>query len=240
MLVFILGLESSGQYGSVALVSEGNLVAFGQHWEPNAHAERLLPMVDSALLLARRSRSDISRIAVGTGPGNFTGLRVGISLSYGLGIGLNIPVVGISSLAAMAHAVNQPECRVRVIVRDARKDELFWAVFDNCSAPLHKPSLVKRGEAHETIRSTIEKYVPHEEPWALAGDGLPGLNLDEMVVIGARIAENAEILQPNAKHTALLGAQSKFSDWPVPQYLREVDAILPQLCKNTAIELGPI
>lgn len=234
--MIVLGLESSGQCGSVAIVNEGNLIAFDQHSEANAHAERLLALVDSVMQIARCSRQDISRIAVGTGPGNFTGLRVGISLACGLGMGLNIPVVGVSSLAAMAHAVNLPDCRVKVIVRDARKEELFCAVYDKLNREVLAPFLIRQIEAQEKIDRVVGEYVSPEEPWALAGDGLRGLHLQQAILLGARIKQYAEMLQPDANHIAILGMQKHFEDWPVPEYVREVDAVLPFLCKNPAIE----
>ena len=71
----------------------------------------------------------------------------------------------------------------------------------------------------------------------LAGDGLQGLNVRQLIEAGARIAQDAEILQPNAKHIAYLGELSETSEWPVPEYVREVDAVLPKLCKNPELEL---
>ena len=165
MFVNILGLETSGQYGSVALLSNGKVLGFSQHDEPNAHAERLLPLIDSTLRIAGCSSKDISRIAVGTGPGNFTGLRVGISLGYGLGIGLKIPVVGICSLAAMAHAVETSNCRVKLIIRDARKGEFFCAVFNEENFALLGPCLVKQFEIDEWIAIVVRDYTGTGGSW---------------------------------------------------------------------------
>ncbi len=236
----VLGLETSGQCGSVAVLSNGRVIGYAEHNEPNAHAEQLLPLIESAIQIAGCSRSDITRIAVGTGPGNFTGLRVGISLGYGLAIGLNIPIVGICSLAAMALAVSTSNCRIKLIIRDARKGEVFFAAFDQNNTVLLEPCLIKQIDIDERIISLVGNCARTGEAWTLAGDGLRGLNLDHLIRNGARITHNADALQPDAKHIAYLGELSEASDWPTPEYIREVDAVLPMLRKNPDIELQPL
>ena len=75
-------------------------MASAEHSDLNAHAERLLPLLEEVFAQAKLTRHDVHRVAVGIGPGSFTGLRVGIALGQGLGLGLGIPVVGVGSLAA--------------------------------------------------------------------------------------------------------------------------------------------
>jgi tRNA threonylcarbamoyladenosine biosynthesis protein TsaB len=234
--VLVLGLETSGKCGSVALVEDGNVLACDMHDEPNAHAERLLPLIDAVLDLAKRNRRELSRIAVGTGPGNFTGLRVGISLSYGLAMGLDIPVVGVSSLAALAHAVRGLNCGITLAIRDARKNEFFGAVFDSDTRALTRPCVIKRAEMNEWIKCSIDRHVHVENGWTIAGDGLQSLDGCLLAKAGATIAENAPVLQPDARHVAHLGARCDSSDWPLPEYVREVDAVMPLLNNNPASE----
>ncbi len=233
--MIVLGLETSGQCGSVALIDGDKVVGFADHNESNAHAERLLPLVNAVMTEARCSRKDISRIAVGIGPGNFTGLRVGISFGQGLGIGLNVPVVGISSLAAMARAVGTTNCDFKLIVRDARKDELFCAAYDNHNMEILAPRLIKRTSLKSCFDAIAEKYPYSREHLTIAGDGLLALDMGQVAKFGAVVAQNAEKLQPNAKHIAYLGAGSNALGWPAPEYVREVDAVLPVLCKNPEI-----
>ena len=235
MLVVVLGLETSGRYGSVALLKDDKIVGFADHNVPNAHAEQLLPLVNATMREAGYLRSDISRIAVGIGPGNFTGLRVGISFGQGLAIGLNVPAVGICSLAALARAVGVANCSIKLIVRDARKDELFCAAFDSHNAVILTPRLVERMNIYNWLDAIAKNFsVPHER-LALAGDGLQGLDMEQLVRLGAIVGQDAEKLQPDAKQVAHLGVASDASNWPVPEYVREVDAVLPLLCKNQEI-----
>jgi tRNA threonylcarbamoyladenosine biosynthesis protein TsaB len=238
LLVVVLGLETSGQYGSVALLDANKIVGFADHNEPNAHAEQLLPLVNAAMGEARCSRRDISRIAVGIGPGNFTGLRVGISFGQGLGIGLGIPIVGICSLAAMARAITA-NCSVKLIVRDARRDELFCAAFDNHGTAILAPRLIKRASLYSWLDALVASYSDSGECFTLAGDGLLVLDLNEVAKVGVNVVQNAEKLQPDAKHVAYLGAASNAAGWPIPEYIREVDAVLPVLCNNPEIGFRP-
>ena len=216
----------------MALLRDDKIVGFADHDSANAHAEQLLPLVNAVMREARCLRGDISRIAVGIGPGNFTGLRVGISFSQGLAIGLGTPAVGICSLAALARAVSVTNRSVKLIVRDARKDELFCAVFDSHNASILAPRLVERTNIYNWLDVMAKSISVPRERWTLAGDGLQGLDMDQLAKVGVIVAPDAEKLQPDAKQVAYLGVAGDTSQWPVPEYVREVDAVLPLLCKN--------
>ena len=238
--MLVLALETSSKFGSVALIRDGNVLEFQEYDEANAHAERLLPLVESVLRAANCSRHELSRVAVGTGPGNFTGLRVGLSLAYGMGIGLAIPVVGVGSLKAIASAAQDGAIETIMVLRDARKEEFFAAVFDGSLNPLLEPHLVKRLSAQEWVRTVLDLHVKSGTPWTVLGDGLGALDQDELVSAGARLLENAAWMRPDARHIGLLGEGCEVSEWPLPEYIREVDAVLPSLRKNPALdsELG--
>ncbi len=97
----ILGIETSGARCAVALVDGGRVVRRVREMD-RGHAEALFPMIDEALAEAGAAWSDIGRIGVCTGPGSFTGIRVGIAAARGLALGLGIPSVGIGRLEALA------------------------------------------------------------------------------------------------------------------------------------------
>ena len=234
--MIVLGLETSGTCGSAALLRDGNVVAFERHDELNAHAERMLPLVETALRTAHMDRDAITRVAVGTGPGNFTGLRVGIALSYGLGIGLGIPVVGVCSLAAIAHAVRTDAGGPILVIRDARKDEFFGALYDDAVQPLLEPCLIKRAAIADWIGHCVKEFALGSDRLTVAGDGLARFEAAELAMLGIRVPENAASLEPDARHVALLGAGCEPSDWPLPAYVREVDAVMPLLVKNPDVD----
>ncbi|HWP09361.1 MAG TPA: tRNA (adenosine(37)-N6)-threonylcarbamoyltransferase complex dimerization subunit type 1 TsaB [Polyangiaceae bacterium] len=123
----VLGIETSTRRGSVAALDGENTLGTLAHEEPSAHAERVLALVECLLGEVGWSRSSIDRVAVGIGPGSFTGLRVGIALAQGMALGLGRPIVGVGSLAALAAAVPRSEKRTRIPVLDARRGELFVA-----------------------------------------------------------------------------------------------------------------
>ncbi len=234
--MIVLGLETSGKCGSAALLRDGVIVAFDQHDELNAHAEHMLPLVESVLATAGAAKAEIERVAVGTGPGNFTGLRVGIALSYGLGIGLGVPVVGVCSLAAIAHAARSDCSGTLLTLRDARKNEFFGAVYDEAVNLLLEPCLIKRAEIADWVGHCMKTYAPAGKCCAIVGDGVASLDLGPLAMLGVRISENAASLEPDARHVAFLGARCEPSDWPLPAYVREVDAVMPLLVKNPKVD----
>ncbi|HVJ22164.1 MAG TPA: tRNA (adenosine(37)-N6)-threonylcarbamoyltransferase complex dimerization subunit type 1 TsaB, partial [Polyangiaceae bacterium] len=143
----VLAIETSGPRGSVALLENTELVLELEHEQPNAHAEQILPLVERALSSAGFDRRSLDRIAVGIGPGSFTGLRVGIALGEGLALGLDLPIVGVSSLRAMAAAAPASEPRVRVPVLDARRSEIFAAAYDAEGSEKMAPCAIPIAEA---------------------------------------------------------------------------------------------
>ena len=101
--MIVLALDTALDRTAVA-VSDGRRLAVSRSEAmERGHAERLLPMVEAAVLEAGITLSDVDRIAVTTGPGSFTGIRVAIAAARGLGIAIDRPVVGIDTLTALFH-----------------------------------------------------------------------------------------------------------------------------------------
>src|SRR5215469_4188984 len=97
----LLAIETSTEACSVALVHGENVVARTE-LAPRRHAERVLPMADELLAESGISKHALDAIAVGRGPGAFTGVRLAVSLAQGMAVALGLPVVTVSSLAALA------------------------------------------------------------------------------------------------------------------------------------------
>ncbi|MEE4216036.1 MAG: tRNA (adenosine(37)-N6)-threonylcarbamoyltransferase complex dimerization subunit type 1 TsaB, partial [Xanthomonadales bacterium] len=129
----ILAIETSAETCSVALDMNGELREKFEH-APLKHAELILPMVSSVLAEAGIGAIDLEAIAFGRGPGSFTSLRIGIGVAQGLAWGADVPVVPVSSLAAVAQAAFDsrpwpaPPARI-VVAMDARMQEVFHATF---------------------------------------------------------------------------------------------------------------
>lgn len=135
--MLILSIDTATSQASVALVEDAKLVceevaspAAGSGAAPRRgnHAQSLLPLIDK--LLARRGAplSALSAFAVTIGPGSFTGLRVGLSTVKGLAYGSETPIVGVSTLEAVAARVNDREGFIAPFL-DARKKEVYGALF---------------------------------------------------------------------------------------------------------------
>jgi tRNA threonylcarbamoyladenosine biosynthesis protein TsaB len=105
MTLHILALETSSSLCGVALLSEtsrGATVRTRSHDATAEHAERLLPMIDDVLAQAGVGRRQLAAVAFGQGPGGFTGLRVACGVAQGMAFALDIPVVPVPSLLAVA------------------------------------------------------------------------------------------------------------------------------------------
>lgn len=138
MTVNLLALETSGSLCSVALIScrqSGRLsVSRREHDATGEHAERLLPMVDELLAEQGLGRDALTVVAFGQGPGGFTGLRVACGVAQGMAFALQIPVVPVASLMAVAHrdresAPAHAAGAARVVIQDARMGELYLAAY---------------------------------------------------------------------------------------------------------------
>ena len=115
---------------------------------PSGQAERIFPAI--AELLARRNTAyaDLTRIAVNTGPGSFTGLRIGLSAARGLGLALDIPVLGIPTLFALSLAA---QCDPVAVLLDARRDEAYFQAFSGPGIPIGEPALLPMDEARRRV-----------------------------------------------------------------------------------------
>ena len=126
----ILALETSTEYLSVALAGDADVVArdclAGQK-----HSQLILPMVEAVLHEAGVSRLDIDAVAFGAGPGSFTGLRIACGVAQGLGFGLDIPVIPVPTLEAVAEGVGAAKVLVAI---DARMGEVYCAAFERDAA----------------------------------------------------------------------------------------------------------
>lgn len=126
----ILNIETSTKACSVALSDNGALVSSDfRMFEHYAHAETLNPMIQSVMKQAGKNWKELKAVAVSSGPGSYTGLRIGISSAKGFCYGLEIPLLAISSLEIMAAAVQQKEGTL-VPMMDARRMEVYCAAFD--------------------------------------------------------------------------------------------------------------
>jgi len=175
--MLVLALDTTTRAGSLALARDGALVEVlvGDHLCP--HAERL--PVDIMRLLQRHGLTpfDVDVFAVAIGPGSFTGLRIGIAAIQGLAFASDRPVVGVSALEAVAHAVLGggpvwPLSRVGVWM-DAQRDEVFSAVYERVEGdgPAHLRTIDEPAVGEPRL-TALRWHALAAGPWfPVAGDG---------------------------------------------------------------------
>lgn len=130
MNIYILNIETSTKNCSVSVAKNGVLLALKEVNNGNySHAEKLHPYIEDVLAEAMITFKDLKAIAVGKGPGSFTGLRIGISAAKGLCFALNIPLIAIDSLNILAHSININKGFI-IPLLDARRMEVYTAVYD--------------------------------------------------------------------------------------------------------------
>jgi tRNA threonylcarbamoyladenosine biosynthesis protein TsaB len=153
-----LAIDTSGPNCAVwlgrATADDGELATLAEQVERigRGHAERLMPMVEEALRSAGLAFADLDRIAVATGPGSFTGVRVGVAAARGLALALGIPALGIDSLETLAAEARQAVAAATVIAAlPAPRGEVFAFAADTDGATRLKPSLVDPAELARSL-----------------------------------------------------------------------------------------
>lgn len=157
--MLLLALSTSTPLGSVALLRDGECVAFSHHRDEMMHAERLFGLIDEACDAIGITPADVQAVACDIGPGSFTGVRVGLASAKGIALGLGVPLLPAGSLEAMAAAAfEQADDEVAVVTPtiDAKRGELFLASYDRAGAQLSAPAYLRREQAAAELQRLAE------------------------------------------------------------------------------------
>ena len=130
---YILNIETSTHICSVALAKNGNLIGLKESFEDKTHAELLTVFIEDILEENKVETKDLAAIAISEGPGSYTGLRIGFSVTKGLCYGLNIPLITIPTLKAMANGARKnikAGGSLLCPMIDARRREVYTSVFN--------------------------------------------------------------------------------------------------------------
>jgi len=213
--MLILGLDTAGPAVSVAVHDGTRVVGEAAGAGAMAHGELLAPAISDALSQAGASMSDLTDVAVGVGPGPFTGLRVGVVTALTLGATLNIPTHGVCSLDILAAAVEFQE--PFIAATDARRKEVYWALYDV--------------GAHG-LRCVEGPAVDHPAELAALHRGVPVFGRGAELYADVLDARPGP-LDPSAAVLAAGVAVGSFGELPLePLYLRRPDVAQPSAPKR--------
>lgn len=157
--MLILAIDTSTSAIGVAVLAPGADPVVGVAVDARAHTERLAPLVRDTLSAAGATPADLTDIAVGTGPGPFTGLRVGLVTALTLGHALGIPVHGVCSLDALAEqalAGAADGVEEVLVATDARRREVYWARYArgaDGAVALTQPAVDRPAEIADAVRA---------------------------------------------------------------------------------------
>ncbi|MBB5777078.1 tRNA (adenosine(37)-N6)-threonylcarbamoyltransferase complex dimerization subunit type 1 TsaB [Nonomuraea jabiensis] len=206
--MLVLAFDTATPAVTAALHDGGRVLAEHTTIDARRHGELLVPTIERVLAEAGAALRDVTAIVAGSGPGPYTGLRVGLMTAQGLATTLGVPAYGICTLDAVAYGSGLAE--PFLVATDARRKEVFWARYADMRTRLDGPFV--------------------DRPADVPVHGLP--------VVGAGAALYAEILgesdappYPYAGALAALAAerlaQGTPLDPPRPIYLRRPDAVVP-------------
>lgn len=238
--MYLLALETSSSHLSVALWCDGACLERNAT-VPNGGSERVLPWVQDVLSEAGISLGQLHGIAFGAGPGGFTGLRLACGIAQGLAVGLDLPVVPVSTLEALAYNAwrAHPQTGAAPILAclDARMNEVYCAVYryhDHDHGSEHEAELeclcAPWVAPPEQVASDLEKILMGEGCWG-CGDGFatyPSLLMPEPT---QQFSMQFSLIKPDAVAVAHLAAprlrrgEGICAEHAIPLYVRDKVAL---------------
>ncbi len=218
----ILAMDTAAQACSVALWQETAVTHHVFREMARGHASELLPMVDGLLQDVALEITDLDALAVTIGPGGFTGLRIGLAAARGFAAASGLPVIGVTTLEALAHGVGKQEGKI-LCALDAKRADLYAQLFDGQGYPL--------SEAVARLPEDVVMMVPADETSLIvAGDSWA--RLEPLFKEHGIHASESCIKLPDARDVVEIAAQkgipAKGQDRPSALYIRPPDAALPK------------
>jgi tRNA threonylcarbamoyladenosine biosynthesis protein TsaB len=223
-MTIILGIATATSQVGVALAGPDGPMASLQVRQGRRHAELLAPAIETVSRMAGIGTQQFGRIAVDLGPGLFTGLRVGVATAKALAAALDIPIVGCTSLDVLAHPHHR-EGRTVAAVVDARRGEIFWAVY--------RPTLAGMVAVTEATVSAPDRLIEYLRTAAATGARAPVLAVGDGArryadaLSSVKRVEYAGPLDDHPSPVALCDLAATRPSVPLdeitPRYLRDAD-----------------
>tara|TARA_R110000824_G_scaffold118960_14_gene272017 strand:+ start:135141 stop:135836 length:696 start_codon:yes stop_codon:yes gene_type:complete len=220
----LLAFDTAQGALSVAVFDGDRVLAHHHELRSRGHAEELMGVIGQVLRSAGLAASDLSALAVTIGPGTFTGLRVGLAAARGLALARTLPLVGVTTLEAVAAPVVPGEDELIAVAFDARRSEIYLQAFDARHMPVCEPAIIGLDTASDMLPTG--RFVLAGTGAALLADAL------EARGIFSRLSECPA--QPDAREIGRIALArlhahglDHFRKAPTPLYLRAPDAKLP-------------
>lgn len=213
----LLAIETATDACSAALSIDGEL---RERFEiaPRAHTERILPMIDELMAEADITISQVDAMAFGCGPGAFTGVRIAVGVTQGIAFAADLPVVPVSTLAALAQGT---EGNRVLAALDARMNEVYWGAYQRNTAGL----MERVGE--ECVSPPDAVLCPLGNDWRGAGAGWTAYEGMLLARCAGQLTSWDGTGFPHARDVALLGivgyeaGQGVNAEQALPVYLRD-------------------
>jgi tRNA threonylcarbamoyladenosine biosynthesis protein TsaB len=163
-LAFILNIETSTKNCSVSISKDGSLISLKEINNGNySHAEMLHPLIVDVLKESETTIDELAAVAVGKGPGSYTGLRIGVSAAKGLCFTHDLPLIAINSLEVLSHTCNSKKGIIIPMI-DARRMEVYSMIFDKSHVSLRET------KAEIITEDSFQEYLEKDDVYFL-GDG---------------------------------------------------------------------
>jgi tRNA threonylcarbamoyladenosine biosynthesis protein TsaB len=208
MLILAIDTALDACAAAVLDTEAGRLIAQESIAMKRGHAEALMPLIGRVIAQSGVTFANLDRIAVTTGPGSFTGLRVGLSAARGIALAANKPVVGVTTLAAYAAPIVSQNAEQPVISAiDARHDQVYLQVVGGNGSALIRPRLAPIEEALGAARFGSPHLVgnaagiladrwPAQAPPPFKVDAQPAPDIDWVGWLGAAVSPNTAPARP--------------------------------------------
>jgi tRNA threonylcarbamoyladenosine biosynthesis protein TsaB len=222
----ILAVDTSTLAGSIALLEDERLLAEVTIEHPIKHTERLIPSMQYMLEQLRLEPASLEALAVGLGPGSFTGLRIGLATMKGMALSLGIPLVGVSSLEAIARGLAFAKDPVWAVI-DARKGQVFAALYQGDD----QGNINRVGDELVLMPEELAERIRGKAILAGGGARLYREIFQDRLVDQISFAQAGHDY-PRASQVGLIALERLLRgerddpDTLVPHYVREADAIL--------------
>lgn len=217
--MLILAIDTTTSVCSVALAKDDRLLGEISTDLPRTHSQRLMPMVETLFAETATKPEDLDLLAVTRGPGSFTGLRIGIATVKGMGLALDLPVAGLSTLQVLAHNFSQG---LVCPVLNARLGQVYTALYRSGTG---MPEIIFSEQAI-SVEDLLTKLKEHNEPIWFCGDGVDLVYPAAVQVLAAPLRAPFHLNGPRAAALAELARRAPVcnADALTPLYLRDSQA----------------